>query len=73
LPPDFVERIFSEGFEVIAPVLPRMMLGSVPLGIVTGLVFYFVTRLGVRLYQRSRRERLAKRQRAAQGGSFEAE
>jgi len=67
LPRNFVESIFSDGWEAIAPVLPRMMLGAVPLAIVTGLGFYIVTRWGISFYQRGRRERMAAK-RAEQSG-----
>ena len=38
-----------------------MMIGAIPLGVVTGLSFYVVTRWGVGLYQKTRRERAAER------------
>jgi uncharacterized protein (DUF2062 family) len=44
-----------------------MMLGAVPLAILVGLGFYIVTRWGIGLYQRNRRERIAAK-RAGQGG-----
>lgn len=72
LPPHLVESIIKDGWDVIWPILPRMMIGSIPLGLVTGIAFYVVTRWGVGLYQRTRRERLAER-RAGQRGSVGAE
>ncbi|MND02461.1 hypothetical protein D3C83_218470 [compost metagenome] len=49
-----------------------MVVGGIPLGIVTGLAFYVVTRWGLAAYQRSRRERLAER-RAERENGFGAE
>lgn len=72
LPENFVEGIFTNGWQAIAPLLPRMMIGSIPLGVVGGLGFYLVTRWAVGLYQRARRDRIAAR-RAAQEGSVGAE
>lgn len=72
LPENFVEGIFTNGWQAIAPLLPRMMIGSIPLGVVSGLGFYLVTRWAVGLYQRARRDRIAAR-RAAQEGSVGAE
>ena len=68
LPSNFVESIFTDGWEVIAPVLPRMMIGAIPLGIIVGLSFYIVTRWGVGLYQESRRERMAEKRAGRSSG-----
>jgi uncharacterized protein (DUF2062 family) len=72
VPENFVESILTNGWEAIAPLLPRMMIGSIPLGLVTGLGFYLVTRWAVGLYQRARRDRIAAR-RAAQESTVGAE
>ena len=60
-PPDFAEGILTNGWDAISPLLRPMLIGAVPLGIVSGLVFYVFVRWASGLYQRSRRERLAEK------------
>ncbi|OQM73542.1 DUF2062 domain-containing protein [Manganibacter manganicus] len=43
------------------PILKPMLVGAVPLGIATGLIFYAVTRWGVGRFQDRRRKRFAER------------
>ncbi len=41
-----------------------MIIGAIPLSLTVGLTFYVVTRSSLGFYQRSRREKLAKRREA---------
>jgi uncharacterized protein (DUF2062 family) len=61
LPPHFAEAVLNRGWDAIAPLLTPMVIGAVPLALTVGLVFYVLTRSALGLYQRGRREMLAKR------------
>ena len=67
LPANFAEGIFANGWDAISPLLRPMIIGAVPLAIVASLTFYGIVRLGLSLYQRGRRERLAERRASQQG------
>ncbi|MEJ8573671.1 DUF2062 domain-containing protein [Microbaculum marinum] len=49
----------SQSLEVVWPVLKPMLVGAVPLGVITWIVFYFLIRSLVRSFQEARRRRLA--------------
>ncbi|MEM8812899.1 MAG: DUF2062 domain-containing protein [Pseudomonadota bacterium] len=49
---------FSQSLDTVLPIFGRMLIGSVPCGIVVGIVAYFVIRLVTRAYQKARRRRL---------------
>ncbi|WP_421723453.1 DUF2062 domain-containing protein [Bauldia sp.] len=57
--------------EILA-VLPPMLLGAVPLGLVSGTLAYFIVRGAVRAYQAARRERLASRKTARDSAAPES-
>ncbi|MCP4384869.1 MAG: DUF2062 domain-containing protein [Hyphomicrobiales bacterium] len=48
----------------ILDVLPAMLLGAVPLGLISATVAYFIVRGAVRAYQNARRQRLETRRQA---------
>jgi hypothetical protein len=52
---------FEKSLDVILPLIKPMLVGSLPLGIVVGTVFYFLVFYSVRAYQRTRRLKLAAR------------
>lgn len=64
LPPHLAEAILAHGWEAISPLLTPMIIGAIPLSLTVGLTFYVVTRSSLSFYQRSRREKLAKRREA---------
>lgn len=72
LPPNFVQSVLDTGFDAISPLLMPMIIGAIPLGLATGLSFYVITRGGVSIYQRGRRERMAER-RSVRERQFEPE
>jgi uncharacterized protein (DUF2062 family) len=53
----------EESLHAILPILKPMLLGSIPLGLVSGAISYFVVRVAVHAYQSSRRQRLEARRR----------
>lgn len=59
LPRNFAEK----SMHALWPVIKPMLVGSVPIGIVLGLVFYVVVFYATRAFQAMRRERLAERRR----------
>lgn len=54
-------HFFSQSIETILPIISRMLIGAVPLGIVVGAVCYFVVRSLTAAYQEARRRRLRQR------------
>ena len=55
------DTLAHKSFDAIWPIVKPIFLGSLPLGLVTGLVSYFIVRAAVQAYQNSRRERLEAR------------
>jgi uncharacterized protein (DUF2062 family) len=53
------------------PVLKPMLVGAVPLAVVSGVIIYAATYRMVASFQRSRRERLVLRHQAQQAAAFE--
>jgi uncharacterized protein (DUF2062 family) len=51
------------------PILKPMTIGAVPLGLVSGLVFYGLTRWAMTVFQNKRRQLLAEKAGAARSGS----
>jgi uncharacterized protein (DUF2062 family) len=49
----------------IVPILKPLLLGAVPLGIVSGIAAYLIVRFAVNSYQIARRHRLSARRAAA--------
>ncbi|MTI17397.1 DUF2062 domain-containing protein [Rhodobacteraceae bacterium RKSG542] len=60
------DHIFNKSFDALWPIMKPMLIGSVPIGIVVGLVFYVIVRVGVQAYQNTRNHRLQLRQKAAE-------
>jgi uncharacterized protein (DUF2062 family) len=61
LPLHLEDTLAHKSFDAIWPIVKPIFLGSLPLGLVTGLVSYFIVRATVQAYQHSRRERLEAR------------
>ena len=55
--PDVPDSLWHKSFELLWPLL----VGSVPVGLVTGTISYFLVRSAVAAYQEGRRHRLARR------------
>jgi uncharacterized protein (DUF2062 family) len=51
--------VLEKSIDVILPLIKPMLIGSVPLGLIAGTLFYFVVFYSVRTYQRARAHRLA--------------
>lgn len=64
-----VGDMFTEGFAGIWPVLQAMIVGAIPLSILTYLGFYAVTRVLVTRARKRRSERLAARRAAREAGA----
>ncbi|MCR4282285.1 MAG: DUF2062 domain-containing protein [Bauldia sp.] len=62
-PDDVPANLAEKSVHAIWPVIKPMMVGSIPLGIVAGLIFYVIVFLATRAFQTVRRERLATRRR----------
>ncbi len=60
-PPPLHADLFHAPWEEILRVLRPMLIGALPLGLISGLIAYFIVRTAVRAYQSARRERLAAR------------
>lgn len=59
---DIVSTLMSsKAIDAILPVLVPMTVGSLPLGLASAAIAYFLTKRPVAVYQQSRRERLAAR------------
>ncbi|MCA1240959.1 DUF2062 domain-containing protein [Stappia stellulata] len=52
---------FERSLDTLLPLIKPMLVGAMPLGLVAGVVSYFLVFYSVRTYQRSRRVRLAAR------------
>jgi len=61
--------LLSHSFEKIWPLIVPMVVGGAMLGLVAGLIGYFVTRYAVATYQKARKVRLAQRSKDARGAS----
>jgi uncharacterized protein (DUF2062 family) len=61
MPLHFSEDLAHSSFAALWPIVKPIFLGSLPLGLVTGIVSYFIVRAAVQAYQNSRRERLEAR------------
>lgn len=55
---DFSVDFFTQSLDTILPIFARMLIGSVPTGIVVGCVAYVVIRIITAAYQAARRRRL---------------
>ena len=60
LPPGHESLVHATWAEIL-PVLRPMLVGAVPLGIVSGVIAYFIVRAAVTAYQNARRRRLETR------------
>lgn len=52
--------IRSHSFEIVLPIMKTMFIGSIPLGMAAGLIFYWPVRILVYNYQEHRRRKLFK-------------
>ena len=57
-PIDMSLGLLAHSWETLLPVLTTMLIGAVPLGIITWIIFYFVIRGIVRSFQEARRRRI---------------
>jgi len=57
----FQEHMLQKSLDVLLPLVKPMLVGAVPLGLITGTVCYFVVYQSVQVYQARRRRRLEKR------------
>lgn len=64
------QGLFHDSLANLWPILKPMLIGSVPLGLTAGLIFYGLVRWAFSAYQNGRRQRLAAR-RAGQGAPAE--
>jgi uncharacterized protein len=72
-PPPIHLGFGTAAWEEIVPVLKPMLVGAVPLGLVSGLIAYVIVRFMVTAYQTARRQRLAtRRQVDAQSGASDS-
>jgi uncharacterized protein (DUF2062 family) len=60
-PPVIDENLAAQSWAAIWPIVKPILFGSVPVGLVTGIVSYFIVRVAVSAYQQGRRHRLAQR------------
>jgi uncharacterized protein (DUF2062 family) len=61
LPLEVPESLAHKSFATLLPIIKPIFIGSLPLGLVTGFISYFVVRAAVQAYQHARRERLEAR------------
>src|SRR4051794_2657705 len=61
LPMHLEASLAHKSFDAIWPIVKPIFLGSVPLGLLSGLIAYFIVRTTVQAYQHARRERLEAR------------
>ena len=61
MPLQLSEGLPHKSFAALWPIVKPIFLGSIPLGLASGLVSYFIVRAAVQAYQNSRRERLEAR------------
>ena len=60
-PPHILHNLAEKSFAAVWPILKPLFFGSIPLGIVSAVISYFIVRLAVQTYQEARRQRLAAR------------
>lgn len=72
-PPPLHHDLFHAPWSEIMRVLHPMLVGALPLGVVSGVIAYFVVRAAVRAYQSARRDRLAARRPTQQGSQRPSE
>ncbi|MEQ8698165.1 MAG: DUF2062 domain-containing protein, partial [Bauldia litoralis] len=72
-PPPLHHDLFQSPWSEIMRVLHPMLVGALPLGVVSGVIAYFVVRAAVRAYQSARRDRLAARRPTQQGSQRPSE
>ena len=60
LPEQMSHEFFAQSFDKILPIFSRMLVGSIPCGLVVAVVSYFAMRTVTRAYQKARRRRLQK-------------
>lgn len=65
---DLVAQMFSEGFAGLWPVLQAMIIGAIPVALVTFAAFYLLTRTLVTRARRRKAERLALRRASGAAG-----
>jgi uncharacterized protein (DUF2062 family) len=58
---DLPQSIAHKSLDAILPIVKPIFVGSIPLGLITGFISYFVVRAAVQAYQEARRERLEAR------------
>lgn len=68
-PPPLRPDLFHGSLDEVLHVLHPMLIGALPLGLVSGFLTYFVVRTIVRAYQGARRERLAARREGSAGSA----
>lgn len=51
----------EKSLDTLLPLIKPMLVGAVPLGLITATLFYFLVFYSVRAYQRTRRQKLASR------------
>ena len=61
LPLQVPESLAHKSFAAILPIVKPIFVGSLPLGLITGFISYFIVRAAVHAYQHARRERLEAR------------
>jgi uncharacterized protein (DUF2062 family) len=61
--------LLHESFASILPVLKPMVIGAIPLGLVSGLLSYAIIRVTVGAYQAARRRRMALRREDRESGA----
>lgn len=66
-PPHLLHSLAAQSFDAIWPVVKPLFLGSIPLGLISGAISYFIVRIAVQTYQEARRHRLAARRRLQAG------
>jgi uncharacterized protein (DUF2062 family) len=69
-PPHILHNLAEKSFAAIWPILKPLFVGSVPLGLVSGVISYFVVRVAVQAYQEARRHRLAARRQVQAAASM---
>ncbi|NVK32853.1 MAG: DUF2062 domain-containing protein [Rhodobacteraceae bacterium] len=57
----FHPHILNQSFDTFFPVIKPMLVGAVPLGLITGVISYFIVWKSVEVYQRQRRHSLAQK------------
>ncbi len=57
----FQERLLTKSIDVLLPMLKPMLVGAIPLGLIVGATSYLVVYKSVEVYQRRRRNTLARK------------